>query len=96
MSELKLYEVELDLCVSYWVAARSPDECKSLIRAIDSEAIDEPEHQVDWDIQEKDPALLMDKLIHDDDAADEASGKTPLVTLFRRCKVPDVIASSEW
>ena len=95
MSELKLYDVELDQCVSYWVAARSPDECKSLIREIASEAIDEPTVEHAWDIIEHDPALLTDKLIHDDDSTDP-SGKTPLVQLFRECETPSVIACSEW
>lgn len=95
MSDLKLYDVDLDGAVTYWVAARSPDECKSLIREIDSEAIDEPTEKHEWDIVEHDPALLADKMIRDDDS-DDPSGKTPLVKLFRECDTPSVIACSEW
>ena len=95
MSELKLYDVDLDGLVTYWVAARSLDECKSLIREIDSEAIDEPTVTHVWEIVEKDPALLTGELIHDDDSTDP-SGKTPLVELFRECETPSVIACSEW
>ena len=95
MSELKLYEVDIDSAVTYWVAANSPDECKSLIRQIDSEAIDEPTVKHEWDIVERYPELLMDKMVHDDDSTDP-SGKTPLIELFRRYEAPDVIACSEW
>jgi hypothetical protein len=95
MSELKLYEVELDQSISYWVAARSAAECKSLIHEIDPLDVDDIEEEVDWDIREKDPALLADTLIHDDDSTD-SSGKTPLAELFRECETPSVIACSEW
>lgn len=92
MSELKLYDVDLDGSVSYWVAARSPDECKSLIRELDGYDDDPPP---EWDIVEHDPALLAEKMIRDDDS-DNPSGKTPLVKLFRECDTPTVIACSEW
>lgn len=92
MSELKLYDVTLDQSVSYWVAARSPDECKSLRREIDVYDDDPDPH---WDIQEKDPVLVADKLICDEDCTD-TSGKTPLAELFRDCETPSVIACSEW
>lgn len=99
MSELKLYEVTESDAISYWVAARSPDECISLITEIDPEVAEHAnsyEEKGDgWRIEEKDPDLLADKLIHDGDSGDP-SGKTPLVKLFRECETPSVIACSEW
>jgi hypothetical protein len=99
VSDLKLYEVTVNDAISYWVAARSPAECVSLITEIDPEVAESAtsfEEKGDgWRVEPKDPALLLDKLIHDDDSTN-LSGKSSLVGLFRECDTPSVIACSEW
>lgn len=88
MNDLKLYNVNLDGCVTYYVAARNPGSCKDLIIIADGDFEDETEITVTEIAIEAAQSIL----IRDDDSVI----RIPLAELFSECEDPSVIACSEW
>ena len=86
---LKLFHIDLDGCVTYWVAAFDADAAKQLIRDFDGcDDVDEP---VEWTVEEADLAVVGQKMIRDDD-----HGRMPLSVCFAETTKPEIIACSEW
>jgi len=90
VSDLKLFKVDLDGCVIYYVAALQPDDCLDLIKAIEGSDMFEPDTEVTTSVITEDRAKGI--LIRNDDKP----GKDPLWEILKEMTQPGVIACSEW
>jgi hypothetical protein len=86
---MELFEV--DTCVTYWVAAEKPEDCRSLIEFVEGFDLVE-EYGYEPDVTEYDMAKATAHLIWDDKDGEQRS----LLSFFEEATEPAVLACSEW